>query len=204
MAETALLTGPLEPTNEWYAIAKIAGIKLAQAYRRQHACDTISAMPTNLYGPGDNFDLQSSHVVPALIAKIHAAKTEGRNEVEIWGSGRPKREFLFVEDLADALVHLMKHYSDEPHVNVGTGSDVTIAELAETIARVIGWQGKFRYDASKPDGAPRKLLDVSKLAALGWRAKTPLEQGLAQTYGWYREALAKGALQGGRTQAGAA
>jgi GDP-L-fucose synthase len=190
MAETALLTGPLEPTNEWYAIAKIAGIKLAQAYRRQHGCDFISAMPTNLYGPGDNFDLQSSHVVPALIAKTHAAKTEGRGEVEIWGSGRPRREFLFVEDLADALVHLMKHYSDEPHVNVGTGSDVTIAELAETIARVVGWQGQFRYDASKPDGTPRKLLDVSKLTALGWRARTSLEQGLARTYDWYREALA--------------
>jgi GDP-L-fucose synthase len=204
MAETALLTGPLEPTNEWYAIAKIAGIKLAQAYRRQHGCDYISAMPTNLYGPGDNFDLQSSHVVPALIAKIHAAKTEGRGEVEIWGSGRPKREFLFVEDLADALVHLMVHYSDEPHVNVGTGSDVTIAELAETIARVVGWQGRFRYDASKPDGTPRKLLDVSKLTALGWRAKTPLEQGLAQAYGWYRDALAKGTLSGGRLRAGAA
>jgi GDP-L-fucose synthase len=204
MAETALLTGSLEPTNEWYAIAKIAGIKMAQAYRRQHGCDYISAMPTNLYGPGDNFDLQSSHVVPALIAKIHAAKTEGRGEVEIWGSGRPKREFLFVDDLADALVHLMKHYSGEPHLNVGTGSDVTIAELAETIARVVGWQGKFRYDASKPDGTPRKLLDVSKLAALGWKAGTPLEQGLAQAYGWYREALAKGTLPGARAKAGAA
>jgi GDP-L-fucose synthase len=194
MAETALLTGPLEPTNEWYAIAKIAGIKLAQAYRRQHGCDFISAMPTNLYGPGDNFDLQSSHVVPALIAKIHAARTEGRSEVEIWGSGKPKREFLFVDDLADALVHLMMHYSDEPHINVGTGSDVTVAELAETIARVAGWQGKFRYDASKPDGTPRKLLDVSRLTALGWQAKTPLEKGLVQTYGWYREALAQGRL----------
>ena len=201
MAETALLTGPLEPTNEWYAIAKIAGIKLAQAYRRQHGCDYISAMPTNLYGPGDNFDLQSSHVVPALIAKIHATKTEGRGEVEIWGSGTPKREFLFVDDLADALVHLMKHYSDEPHVNVGTGSDVTIAELAVMIARVVGWQGRFHYDASKPDGAPRKLLDVSRLTALGWQARTPLEQGLAQTYGWYREALAQGRLQGGRAAA---
>ncbi len=143
-------------------------------------------------------------MVPALIAKIHAAKAQGRGEVDIWGSGRPKREFLFVDDLADALVHLMKHYSDEPHLNVGTGSDVTIAELAETIARVVGWQGRFRYDASKPDGTPRKLLDVSKLAALGWKAKTPLEQGLAQAYGWYREALAQGALTGGRAGAGAA
>ncbi|MGH6882337.1 MAG: GDP-L-fucose synthase family protein, partial [Hypericibacter sp.] len=204
MAETALLTGPLEPTNEWYAIAKIAGIKMAQAYRRQHGCDYISAMPTNLYGPGDNFDLQSSHVVPALIAKIHAAKAEGRSEVDIWGSGRPKREFLFVDDLADALVHLMKHYSDEPHLNVGIGSDVTIAELAETIARVVGWQGRFRYDASKPDGTPRKLLDVSKLAALGWKARTPLEQGLAQAYGWYREAMAKGELPRALPATGAA
>ncbi|HWA42657.1 MAG TPA: GDP-L-fucose synthase [Hypericibacter adhaerens] len=204
MTETALLTGPLEPTNEWYAIAKIAGIKMAQAYRRQYGCDFISAMPTNLYGPGDNFDLQSSHVVPALMAKIHAAKTEGRGEVEIWGSGKPRREFLHVDDLADALVHLMRHYSDEPHVNVGTGSDVTIKELAETIARVVGWQGSFRYDASKPDGTPRKLLDVSKLAGLGWRAKTPLEQGLAQAYAWYREALAQGGLKPGRPSAGAA
>jgi GDP-L-fucose synthase len=204
LTETALLTGPLEPTNEWYAIAKIAGIKMAQAYRRQHGCDYISAMPTNLYGPGDNFDLRSSHVVPALIAKIHAAKIEGRGEVEIWGSGRPKREFLFVDDLADALVHLVKHYSDEPHVNVGTGRDVTIAELAKTVARVVGWQGRFRYDTSKPDGTLCKLLDVTKLTALGWRAKTPLEQGLAQAYGWYREALAKGALPGDQAEAGAA
>jgi GDP-L-fucose synthase len=204
LSETALLTGPLEPTNQWYAVAKIAGIKMAQAYRRQYGCDYISAMPTNLYGPGDNFNLQSSHVVPALIAKIHTAKSEGRNEVEIWGSGRPRREFLFVDDLADALIHLMAHYSEEPHVNIGTGRDVTIAELAVAIARVIGWQGKFRYDLSKPDGTPRKLLDVSKLTALGWRAKTPLEQGLAQAYGWYREALADGAIPGGSVRLGAA
>jgi GDP-L-fucose synthase len=186
MREDALLTGPLEPTNEWYAIAKIAGIKLCQAYRRQHGCDFISAMPTNLYGPGDNFDLQSSHVVPALIRKIDAAKRAGAETVEIWGSGRPKREFLHVDDLADALVHLLKHYSGESHVNVGTGSDVTITELAETISRVVGWQGRFVYDATKPDGTPRKLLDVSLLASLGWRAQTGLETGLRDAYAWYR------------------
>jgi GDP-L-fucose synthase len=185
MREDALLTGPLEPTNEWYAIAKIAGIKLCQAYRRQHDCDFISAMPTNLYGPGDNFDLQSSHVVPALMRKIDAAKQAGAETVEIWGSGRPKREFLHVDDLADALVHLLKHYSGESHVNVGTGSDVTIAELAETISRVVGWQGRFVYDASKPDGTPRKLLDVSLLASLCWRAQTGLETGLRDAYAWF-------------------
>lgn len=193
MAEQALLTGRLEPTNEWYAVAKIAGIKLTQAYRRQYGCDFISVMPTNLYGPGDNFDLQSSHVVPALMAKIHAAKAEGRSEVEIWGSGRPRREFLYVEDLADALVHLMVHYSDASPVNVGTGVDVTIAELAEAIARVVGWQGRFRYDSSKPDGMPRKLLDVSKLARLGWRATTPLDEGLKRAYAAYLDALARAA-----------
>ena len=185
MAETALLTGPLEPTNEWYAIAKIAGIKLCQAYRRQYGCDFIAAMPTNLYGPGDNFDLASSHVMPALMAKIHQAKQEGRSSVEIWGSGRPRREFLYVDDLADALVHLMRHYSAEPHVNVGCGADLSIAELARRIARVVGYDGEFRYDASKPDGMMRKLLDVSRIAELGWRASTSLEDGLARTYAWY-------------------
>ncbi|MGE3231475.1 MAG: GDP-L-fucose synthase family protein [Hyphomicrobium sp.] len=191
MGEAALLTGPLEPTNEWYAIAKIAGIKLCQAYRRQYGVDYISAMPTNLYGPGDNFDLASSHVVPALMAKIHRAKQEGRDAVEIWGSGRPRREFLHVDDLADALVHLLQRYSGESHVNVGTGTDLSIAELAALIARVVGYGGEFRYDASKPDGTPRKLLDVSRLAKLGWRASIPLEEGLARTYGWYlKEGLA--------------
>jgi GDP-L-fucose synthase len=185
MAETALLTGPLEPTNEWYAIAKIAGIKLCQAYRRQYGCDFIAAMPTNLYGPGDNFDLASSHVMPALMAKIHQAKQEGRSSVEIWGSGRPRREFLYVDDLADALVHLMQHYSAEPHVNVGCGADLSIAELARRVARVVGYDGEFRYDASKPDGMMRKLLDVSRIAELGWRASTSLEDGLARTYAWY-------------------
>ncbi|MDZ4736534.1 MAG: GDP-L-fucose synthase [Rhodospirillaceae bacterium] len=186
MREDALLTGPLEPTNEWYAIAKIAGIKLCQAYRRQHGSDFISAMPANLYGPGDNFDLQSSHVVPALIRKIDAAKQAGQATAEIWGSGKPKREFLHVDDLADALVYLLKFYSGESHVNVGTGSDVTIAELAETIATVVGWKGRFVYDASKPDGTPRKLLDVSLLASLGWRAQTGLEAGLRDAYRWYQ------------------
>ena len=187
MAEDALLTGPLEPTNQWYAIAKIAGIKLCQAYRRQYGCDFISAMPTNLYGPGDNFDLQSSHVVPALIRKCHAAKAAGGDNVEIWGSGLPRREFLYVDDLADALVHLMRVYSDEDHVNVGTGDDVTVRELAETVAEVVGFAGGFDYDRTKPDGTPRKLLDVSRLTALGWRAKTPLRDGLARAYDWFLE-----------------
>jgi GDP-L-fucose synthase len=186
LTEDALLTGPLEPTNEWYAVAKIAGIKLAQAYRRQHGCDFIAAMPTNLYGPEDNFDLMSSHVVPALLVKIDRARASGAETVEIWGSGKPRREFLHVDDAADALVHLLQHYSGHEHVNVGTGSDLTIAELAETIARVVGYEGRFVYDPSKPDGTPRKLLDVSRLAALGWRARIGLEDGLRQTYDWYK------------------
>ena len=185
MAEDALLTGALEPTNEWYAIAKIAGIKLCQAYRKQHGDDFISAMPTNLYGPGDNFDLASSHVVPALIRKIEEARLSGSPQVEIWGSGTPRREFLYVDDLADACVFLLKRYSGHEHVNVGTGTDLTIRELAATIARVVGYRGSFTYDSSKPDGTPRKLLDVSRLAALGWRASTSLEAGLKQSYDWY-------------------
>ena len=184
MAEDALMTGPLEPTNQWYAIAKIAGIKLCQAYRRQHRLDFISAMPTNLYGPGDNFDLKSSHVVPALLRKTHEARRNGAGFLEVWGSGAPKREFLYVDDCADALVHLLIHYSGEPHINIGTGQDVTIRELAETIAEVVGYTGEFRYDASKPDGMPRKLLDVSRLRALGWSATTGLHEGLAKTYDW--------------------
>ena len=187
MSEDALLTGPLEPTNQWYAIAKIAGIKLCQAYRRQYGCDFISAMPTNLYGPGDSFDLESSHVVPALIRKCHEAKNAGRDSVEIWGSGRPRREFLYVDDLADALVHLMRVYSDEGHINVGTGQDVTVRELAETIAEVVGFDGGFDYDSTKPDGTPRKLLDVARLDALGWHAKTPLHDGLARAYAWFQD-----------------
>jgi GDP-L-fucose synthase len=187
MREDALLTGPLEPTNQWYAIAKIAGLKLAEAYRRQYGADFISAMPTNLYGPGDSFDLQASHVVPALIAKTHRAKLAGGVEVEIWGTGTPKREFLYVDDLADALVFLMTRYSHEELVNIGTGTDVTVRELAELVQQVVGFKGALRFDPSKPDGTPRKLLDVSKLTALGWTAKTPLEQGLAQTYRWFLE-----------------
>ena len=185
MAEEALLTGALEPTNEWYAIAKITGIKLCQAYRKQHGDDFISAMPTNLYGPGDNFDLASSHVVPALIRKIEEARLAGAPQAEIWGSGTPRREFLYVDDLADACVFLLKGYSGHDHVNVGTGTDLTIRELAETIARVVGYRGGFAYDSSKPDGTPRKLLDVSRLAALGWRASTSLEAGLKQSYDWF-------------------
>ncbi len=186
MAEEALLTGALEPTNQWYAVAKIAGIKLCQAYRRQHGCDFISAMPTNLYGPGDNFDLESSHVVPALMRKTHAARAAGAPTVEIWGSGRPRREFLYVDDGADALVHLMAHYSDEGHINVGSGRDVTIAELAELVAEVVGFSGSFTFDAAKPDGTPQKLLDVGRLTALGWTASTDLRRGLERTYAWYR------------------
>lgn len=185
--EEALLEGQLEPTNQWYAIAKIAGLKMAQAYRRQHGADFISAMPTNLYGPGDNFDLLSSHVVPALIAKTHQAKVSGAATVEIWGTGTPRREFLYVDDLADALVHLMKVYSDAMHINVGAGTDISIAELAKLIARVVGFSGKIAHDTSKPDGMPRKLLDVRRLNALGWRARTSLEEGLRKTYRWYLE-----------------
>jgi GDP-L-fucose synthase len=191
MTEEALLTGPLEPTNEWYAIAKIAGVKLCQAYRRQYGAGFVSAMPTNLYGPGDNYNLQGSHVLPALIAKIHKAKVEGLETVEIWGSGAPKREFLHVDDLADAVVHLLKVYDDDIAVNVGTGEDVTIREAAETIARVVGWNGAFVFDATKPDGAPRKLLNVDRLAAQGWRARIGLEEGIADAYRWYLEQLAE-------------
>ena len=184
--ESSLLTGPLEPTNEWYAVAKIAGLKLCQAYRRQHGCDFVSVMPTNLYGPNDNFNLLSSHVLPALLAKIDAAVREGRDTVEIWGSGQPRREFLHVDDLADAIVFLMKHWSDEEPINIGMGSDVTIAELARLIADVVGFTGRFVFDGSKPDGTPRKLLDVSKLTALGWRPGIDLKAGIRQTHEWYR------------------
>jgi GDP-L-fucose synthase len=187
MPEESLLEGQLEPTNQWYAIAKIAGIKLCQGYRRQYGCDFISAMPTNLYGPGDNFDLLSSHVVPALIAKMHSAKEAGAAEVEIWGTGRPRREFLHVDDLADACVHLLKVYSGELHVNVGCGEDLTIAELAGKVRATVGFVGRLRYNAERPDGTPRKLLDTSRLEALGWRPKIPLEQGLTDAYRWYRE-----------------
>lgn len=185
LQEQALLTGPLEPTNEWYAIAKIAGIKLCTAYRRQHGRDFISAMPTNLYGPHDNFDLASSHVVPALIRKMHEAKRSGAAEVGIWGTGTPRREFLHVADLADACLHLLRHYSDEIHVNVGCGVDLTIRELAETVRDVVGFKGALRFDPAYPDGTPRKLMDVTRLAALGWRPRIDLRDGLASTYAWY-------------------
>ena len=186
MPETCLLSGSLEPTNEWYAIAKIAGLKLCQAYRRQHGCDFVSVMPTNLYGPNDNFDLLAGHVLPVLLAKIDAAVREGRDTVEIWGSGRPRREFLHVDDLADAVVFLMKTWSEDEPINIGTGTDVTIAELARMIGDVVGFTGQFVYDNSKPDGTPRKLLDISKLTALGWRPRITLEAGIRQTYEWYR------------------
>lgn len=185
LTEDALLTGPLEATNEWYAVAKIAGIKLCQAYRRQHGRDFISAMPTNLFGAGDRYDLQQGHVVAALIMKIAAARREGRNSIELWGTGTPQREFLFVDDLADGLVFLMKNYSGEAHVNVGTGKEMTIRELAERIARVAEWQGSFTFDTSKPDGTPRKVMDVSKLAAMGWTAKTPFDEAMTRTYQAY-------------------
>jgi GDP-L-fucose synthase len=185
LTEDALLTGPLEPTNEWYAIAKIAGIKLCQAHRRQHGCDFVSAMPTNLYGPGDNFHPEHSHVIPALIRRFHEAKMNGDSQVTVWGSGTPMREFLYVDDCADAVVHILKHYSGERHLNVGTGTDVTIRELAETVKRVVGFEGELAWDTTKPDGTPRKLMDVSRIQALGWRARTDLEAGLAKTYDWY-------------------
>ena len=187
MAEDALLTGPLEPTNQWYAVAKIAGIKLCQAFRRQYGCDFISAMPTNLYGIGDYFDLMNSHVLPALMVKIDRGKQTGAETVEIWGSGTPRREFLYCDDLADALVFLIRHYSEDGHVNVGTGTDVTIRECAELLAEVIGFQGRFDFDPGKPDGTLRKLLDVSLLTRLGWQARTPLRAGLEETYRWFLE-----------------
>jgi GDP-L-fucose synthase len=183
--EESLLTGPLEPTNEWYAIAKIAGIKMAQAYRRQYGLSAISLMPTNLYGPGDNFDLASSHVVPALIRKFHEAVKSGVAEVEIWGTGSPRREFLHVDDLAHAALHLMLHYDSEEIINVGTGEDVTIRELAELIGSITGFRGRLAFDESKPDGTPRKLLDVSRLTALGWKARISLAEGIRTTYEWY-------------------
>ncbi|MGA3033868.1 MAG: GDP-L-fucose synthase [Terracidiphilus sp.] len=185
MREEALLTGELEPTNEWYAVAKIAGIKLCQAFRRQYGCDFVSVMPTNLYGPGDRYDAQSGHVVAALIMKIHAAKAAGMPTVELWGSGTPRREFLFTGDLADACVFVMKNYSGEMFLNIGTGRDMTVLELAESIAKVAGWTGTFTFDRSKPDGTPRKVMDVSRLRALGWSATTDFESGLKEAYRWY-------------------
>ncbi len=183
--EEYLLTGPLEPTNEWYAVAKIAGIKMCQAYRRQYGLDAISLMPTNLYGPGDNFDLESSHVMPAMMRKFHEAKMDGAKEVQVWGTGTPRREFLHVDDLADAAVHLMRTYSGEDIVNVGCGEDVSIGELATLVADVVGFAGNIVYDTSKPDGTPRKLLDVSRLSALGWKPNIPLRDGVTDTYRWF-------------------
>jgi GDP-L-fucose synthase len=185
MTESQLLTGALEPTNEPYAIAKIAGIKLCQAYRRQYGSNFISAMPTNLYGPNDNFDLTSSHVLPAMMRKFHEARVEGRREVEIWGTGTPRREFLHVDDLADACLFLMARYEGEGHVNVGTGEDVSIRELAEMIREIIHPDATLAFDPSKPDGMPRKLLDVSRLHGLGWRHRIPLREGIADTYRWF-------------------
>lgn len=182
IAEDALLTGPLEPTNEWYAIAKIAGIKLAQAYRRQHGDDFISAMPTNLYGPGDNYDLQNSHVLPALIRKAHDAKVADAASFEIWGSGTPRREFLHVDDLADACVFLMTHYSNMDHVNVGSSDDIAISDLARLVADIVGFEGEVTRDTTKPDGTPRKLMDSSRLQAMGWRPAIELRNGIVQAY----------------------
>ncbi len=182
ITEDALLTGPLEPSNEWYAIAKIAGIKLCQAYRKQYGADFISAQPTNLYGPGDNYDLENSHVLPALLRKFHEAKQSGAPEVVVWGSGKPLREFLHVDDLADALVFLLKDYSGDVPLNVGSGIEVTIRELAETIARMVGYEARLTFDADKPDGTPRKLMDSGRLHALGWNRARGLEEGIAQAY----------------------
>lgn len=187
MPEDCLLTGALEPTNEWYAIAKIAGLKMCQAYRRQYGFRAVAAMPTNLYGPGDNFDLRNSHVLPALIRKLHEAKESGAGEVEIWGTGTPRREFLHVDDLADASLFLMRSYDSEHWVNVGWGRDISIAELAARVAEAVGFRGAFRFNAAMPDGAPRKLLDNSRLAALGWTPRISLEEGIDRTYRWFLE-----------------
>jgi GDP-L-fucose synthase len=186
LREEYLLTGALEPTNEWYAIAKLAGLKMCQAYRRQHRFDAITLLPTNLYGPEDNFDLDTSHVLPALLRKVESARAAGMERVTLWGSGTPRREFLFVDDLADACLFLMEHYSDERPINVGCGEDLTIRELAGLIAEVVGFRGAFELDAGRPDGTPRKLLDVSRLAALGWRPSVDLRTGIERTYTWYR------------------
>jgi len=195
MAEADLLTGPLEPTNQWYALAKIAGIYLCQAYRRQHGCDFISAMPTNLYGPGDLFEAENSHVIPALMGKIHRAVTENAPTVEIWGSGEPYREFLYSEDAADALVYLMQTYSGESHVNVGTGEELKIIDLARLIADIAGYRGAWKFDRGRQDGTPRKLSDIRLLKALGWSPDTALRDGLQVTYDWFLDALAAGRIR---------
>jgi len=192
LREESLLTGPLEPTNEAYAIAKIAAIKLCDAYRSQHGADYISAMPCNLYGPNDSFDLQTSHVLPALMRKCHEARRAGDDEVVVWGSGEPRREFLHVDDVADAACFLMDNVSQPGFLNVGSGTDVSIRELAGVVAETVGYRGRFTYDAGKPDGTPRKVMDVSKLAALGWRARLPLDEGIRSTYRWYVEHVERG------------
>ena len=203
IVEEALLTGPLEATNEWYAVAKIAGIKLCQAYRRQYGCDFIAAQPTNLYGPGDNFDLSTSHVLPALLWKAIAARDNGDASMQVWGSGAPQREFMHVDDLADALVFLAKHYSAEQHINVGSGQEVTIRQLAELITHIVGFDGALTFDASKPDGTPRKRIDSSRLDRLGWAASIALEPGIVSTLDWYEAQHAAGADVRGQTQASA-
>ena len=187
MNEDALLTGPLEPTNEWYAVAKIAGIKLCQAYQKQYGARFISAMPTNLYGPGDNFDLEKSHVMPALIRKFHEAKVNDAGSVTVWGTGTPRREFCHVDDCAAACLFLMEHYDGYDFVNIGVGEDITIRELVEMVQRAVGFEGEVLWDTTKPDGTPRKLVDVGRLHALGWRAKVPLEEGVRSTYRWFLE-----------------
>lgn len=192
--EEYLLTGPLEPTNEWYAVAKIAGLKMCQAYRREYGFNAISLMPTNLYGPGDNFDVQNSHVLPALIRRFHEAKQRGDETLSIWGTGTPRREFLHVDDLADAVVYLLRHYDEENIVNVGWGEDVTIRDLAELIQAVCGYRGRLVFDTSKPDGTPRKLLDTTRLTSLGWRPTIALKAGIESTYAWFREHVAEARL----------
>ena len=185
LKEEYLLSGPLEPTNEWYAVAKIAGIKLCQAYQRQYGCNFIAAMPTNLYGPGDNFDLEKSHVLPAMVRKFHEAKFEQRPSVTLWGTGKALREFLYVDDLADACIFLLQQYDAPEIVNIGVGEDLTIAELAGVVRDVVGFEGEVLYDASKPDGTPRKLVDTSKINGLGWQARTSLRDGIKNTYRWF-------------------
>jgi GDP-L-fucose synthase len=185
IAEEALLIGPLEPTNQWYSIAKILGIMMCQAYRRQYGCDFISATPANVFGIGDSFDLESAHVIPALMRRAHEAKMRGLPELVVWGSGKPRREFMFVDDMADALVFLVQHYSGELSINVGIGGDVSIGAIAEAVAAIVGYEGRLTFDTSKPDGMPRKLLNSSRLAAMGWKPKTAIEDGLRQTYEWF-------------------
>jgi GDP-L-fucose synthase len=196
LREEYLLSGPLEPTNEWYAVAKIAGIKLCQAYRKQHGFNAICLLPANLYGPGDNFDLESSHVLSALLRKFHEAKLAGSESVTIWGTGAPKREFLYVDDLAKAVLFLAENYDDGEIINVGVGKDIAIVDLALLIAQTVGFEGTLDFDRSKPDGMPRKLLDVSKANALGWKAATSLEDGISQTYSWFTENVAEAGCNG--------